>query len=257
MLKIKEIPAFESNYIWAIINSDSNDCAVVDPGDAAPVRDFVKTHHLNLKTILITHHHADHVGGVAQLCQDYDDLTVYGPSKENIPCLTHPLQQDDQIELPLLKLSLNILDVPGHTKGHIAYYNDDCLFIGDTLFSAGCGRMFEGTAQQFGDSLNKLKPLRAATKIYCAHEYTLANLKFAKAVEPDNKAIDARISECQALRAANQATIPSTIAAEKMFNPFLRCDVESVRQAAEQHAGKKLSNDIEVFAVLRDWKNHF
>lgn len=256
MLEIKPVPAFQDNYIWLIINPANGAAAIVDPGDATPVLDAVAENRLTPIAILATHHHGDHVGGVGRLLQ-YFTVPVYGPANENIPHRTYALREGDQVELPGLSTTFAILDVPGHTSGHIAYYGQGCLFIGDTLFMAGCGRLFEGTAVQMHASLNKLMRLPDDTKVYCAHEYTLANLKFAQAVEPDNTDIRARSVQSHDLRKNNIPTVPGTLALEKKTNPFLRTGVDAVIRAAEKHAGRALNDSTEVFAAVRKWKDSF
>lgn len=256
MLEIKPVPAFQDNYIWLIINPANGATAIVDPGDAAPVLDAVNENRLTPVAILTTHHHGDHVGGVSRLLEDFA-IPVYGPVGENIPHRTHALREGDKVELPELPATFEILDVPGHTSGHIAYFGQGCLFIGDTLFMAGCGRLFEGTAAQMHASLNKLTGLPDDTKIYCAHEYTLANLKFAQAVEPGNADIRQRIIQSQELRQNNNPTVPATLALEKKTNPFLRSGADDVVHAAEKHAGHALRNSVEVFAAVRKWKDGF
>ncbi len=255
MPDIMAVPAFRDNYIWLIGDND-NRVAIVDPGDAAPVLEAVAERNLVPTAILATHHHADHVGGVKQLLDHYD-IPVYGPARESIPGRTDALEEGDTVTLDAPGVSFNILDVPGHTAGHIAYYGEGCLFIGDTLFMSGCGRLFEGTPAQMHDSLQKLTALPDDTQIYCAHEYTLANLRFARAVEPDNKDIEERTRNSQELRDGHLPTVPGTLALEKATNPFLRVREDAVIRAAEARAGHDLKQDVEVFAVLRAWKDSF
>lgn len=256
MLAVEPIAAFETNYIWVIVGPNKQYCTVVDPGDAKPVIEFLRQQRLKLDSILITHHHSDHVGGVAELCQ-YDNVPVYGPKNETIPCLTHPLTENNRLIREKLELELDVIDVPGHTKGHIAYYGHQSLFIGDTLFSAGCGRMLEGTAQQFHRSLEKLKVLPDDTRCYCAHEYTLANLAFAQVVEPDNLTIIAKVADSKRKRQQQLPTIPMMLGDEKKLNPFLRYDAKTVKQAAEKYSKRLLQHQSEVFAALRAWKDQF
>ena len=254
MLQIVPLPAFRDNYIWLLRVGRS--AAVVDPGDAGPVLNYLSLHNLSLAAILNTHHHGDHVGGNRELLDKFD-VPVYGPRQESIPGLTQPVDASSTVSLPALALEFKVLDVPGHTRGHVAYYGANSLFCGDTLFSCGCGRLFEGTAAQMHASLQQLAALPPETKVYCAHEYTLSNIHFAKAVEPDNAALRNRESDVQALLARQTPSLPSTLAQEKLTNPFLRCDQPQVRKAAEHHAGKRLPDPAAVFAALRAWKDDF
>ena len=257
-VKITCIPAFDDNYIWFIHGLPEyhaqNQIIIVDPGEAAPVIAAIESSTYKPKAIFITHHHADHTAGVSALVKKYQ-LPVYGPSIENIPSITHYLTETDCISFPSMGLAFNVLDVPGHTKGHIAYQGHQLLFIGDTLFAGGCGRLFEGTAEQMHHSLSKLLELDDNTMIYCAHEYTLDNLKFAQIVEPDNSLLQERIGLTQSLRQNNQATIPSSLKLEKQTNPFLRFNLESVKLAAENFAQTTLNTPAEVFKTVRYWKD--
>jgi hydroxyacylglutathione hydrolase len=257
MASIIPIPAFRDNYIWAVRSGRA--VAVVDPGDAAPVLAWLDEHDAELVAILATHHHADHVGGVPALCDRYD-VPVYGPAHEAIPRRTHALREGDGIDVPGVALSLAVLDIPGHTAGHIAYYrigDDPLLFCGDTLFAAGCGRLFEGTPTQMWSSLSKLAALPAATRVYCGHEYTLANLGFAAAVEPDNDDIRTRTAHERDKRERGLPTLPSTIGAELATNPFLRAPLPDVMARAAGHAGHPVSDVVAAFAALRAWKDGF
>lgn len=257
MTTIIPIPAFRDNYIWAVRNGER--AAVVDPGDAAPVLAWLDASGVQLCAIIATHHHADHVGGVPELRAKYD-VPVFGPAREAIPQRTHALSDGDRIDVPDVGLSLALLDIPGHTAGHIAYYttgDDPLLFCGDTLFAAGCGRIFEGTPEQMWTSLSKLAALPAATRVYCGHEYTLANLAFAQAVEPGNDAIRARIASARAKRDRNVPTLPSTIGDELATNPFLRAGVPGVMAAAAAHAQRPMASVVDSFATLRQWKNDY
>ncbi len=251
---IEPIPAFDDNYFWLLVRGAR--AAVVDPGDAEPVLSRLQAQALKLEAILVTHRHGDHVGGVAALAGATGAL-VYGPRGEAIPARQFALGEGDAIEV--LGLTLNVIDVPGHTRGHIAYHaaQASALFCGDTLFCAGCGRLFEGTADQMTASLGKLARLPAQTRVYCAHEYTLSNLRFALAVEPDNAALHDRQRACSSLRARGLPTVPSTIGEELATNPFLRCDVPAVRRAAEARAGSALPTTAAVFSTLRAWKDRF
>ena len=257
MLQMTPGRAFTDNYIWLIHSpADPTRVVAVDPGDARPVERTLAERNLTLAGILITHHHGDHVGGVADLLRDRA-VPIFGPASETIPGDPTRLRERDRATLPDLDLEFEVLDVPGHTAGHIAYVGHGVVFCGDTLFSAGCGRLFEGTPEQMHASLSKLAALPAETLVYCAHEYTMSNLKFGLAVEPNNEATARYQAECLALRARDEATIPSDIRRERNVNPFLRCNDESVKQAAEAHAGRRLQSEPEVFAVIRQWKDGF
>jgi hydroxyacylglutathione hydrolase len=258
-LSITTVPAFKDNYLWLI--HDGANAAIVDPGDAAPVRAVLAAQNLRLTAILLTHHHADHIGGVPELLREWD-VPVYGPRNDGIALVTHPLSQGDRIYVPGIGLALSVLDVPGHTLGHIAYVRQDAganwLFCGDTLFGAGCGRLFEGTAAQMAASLAQLVQLPDDTLVYCAHEYTMSNLAFAQAVDGDNVALAARVGADGAKRAAGQPTIPSTIALEKATNPFLRETTPAVvRSLTSAGRLKEGATPVEAFAALREWKNTF
>ncbi|SER63006.1 hydroxyacylglutathione hydrolase [Nitrosomonas sp. Nm51] len=260
-LRIYPIPAFRDNYIWIIHNTAS--AVAVDPGDALPVLNYLQTNKLQLDAILITHHHNDHTGGNRTLLERFD-VPVYGPGQEAIPTVTHPLQDGDTVSLPSLSLTLAIIDVPGHTSGHIAYFGSlpgaekkNVLFCGDTLFACGCGRLFEGTPQQMYQSLQKLADLPEDTLVYCTHEYTLSNIGFARTVEPSNSDLQQFEQHAKQLRDHNQPTIPTNIAAEKMCNPFLRCNQPEIIKTVSQYAGKKLNEPLDIFITLREWKNNF
>jgi hydroxyacylglutathione hydrolase len=261
-LTVIPVPAFKDNYLWLIHRGD--DAIVVDPGDAPPVERVLQERGLTLRAILLTHHHADHVGGVKALLAARDGaLDVYGPAGEAIVGVDHPLKEGDRIAIEAPAVAFTVLDVPGHTRGHIAYVSvvegDDAplLFCGDTLFAAGCGRLFEGTASQMHASLSKLAALPAATKVYCAHEYTLNNLRFAQAVEPDSEALARRVADATSTRARGEPTLPSTIALERATNPFLRAEEPSVRAAAERRAAGASASTVATFAALRQWKDDF
>jgi hydroxyacylglutathione hydrolase len=257
MLEVTPIKAFSDNYIWAIRGHlDRNLVAIVDPGDAAPVLQYLAHNRLQLASILITHHHADHVGGVAELLDAFA-VPVFGPANERVPGNPRQLREGDAIHLEALALRFDVLDVPGHTAGHIAYVGHGAAFCGDTLFSAGCGRLFEGTAEQMAASLSKLAALDPSTKMFCAHEYTVSNLKFASTVEPHNKFIAEHLQHCMEQRAREVPTVPSTLALEHTVNPFLRCSIDTVKQAAEAHVGHELDSSVAVFAAIRTWKDNF
>jgi hydroxyacylglutathione hydrolase len=251
---VEPIPAFNDNYLWLLVRGAH--AAVVDPGDAEPVLRRLHSRNLGLQAILVTHHHGDHVGGVEVLARA-TGARVYGPRGESIPARDVALAGGDRIDV--LGVTFEVIEVPGHTLGHIAYHAPAkrLLFCGDTLFAAGCGRLFEGTAEQMTDSLGRLAALPADTRVYCAHEYTLSNLRFAIAVEPDNDALRRRQQDCIALRERGVPTVPSTIAEERATNPFLRCEVPAVRRVAEARATAPLPTTAAVFAVLREWKNTF
>ncbi|MCB1936209.1 MAG: hydroxyacylglutathione hydrolase [Nitrosomonas sp.] len=257
-LHIHPLPALRDNYIWII--HDTVHAAIVDPGDATPAMAFLQTQGLQPIAILITHHHSDHTGGNRQLLEQFD-VPVYGPTQENISSITHPVQEGDTIQLQSLALTLNIIEIPGHTRGHIAYYGSSqqksILFCGDTLFSCGCGRIFEGTPQQMFDSLQKLAALPAHTQVYCTHEYTLGNMSFARTVEPGNDDLRQLEIRAKQLRQRNLPTLPTDIATEKACNPFLRCQYPEIINSVKQHTGKTLSEPVEVFTELREWKNVF
>ncbi|WP_433735684.1 hydroxyacylglutathione hydrolase [Pseudomonas putida] len=255
MIQISALPAFTDNYIWLLQDPDTRRCAVVDPGDAAPVQSWLLANPgWVLSDILITHHHHDHVGGVEQL-KKATDAKVYGPASENIPGRDIALKDNDRITV--LGHDFEIIAVPGHTLGHIAYYHPDLLFCGDTLFAAGCGRLFEGTPQQMHASLSRLAALPDNTRVYCTHEYTLSNLRFAAAVEPDNADTRERLATVTRQREAGVITLPSTIAMEKRTNPFLRTAETSVKEKADERSGTDNSASDMVFATLRAWKDKF
>jgi len=258
MLLVTPVRAFTDNYIWLVHSPrDASRVVVVDPGDARPVERALASRNLTLAGVMITHHHGDHVGGVDELLRTRRGIPVYGPANEIIPGNPQRLREGDRALFPELELSFDVLDVPGHTAGHIAYVGHGAVFCGDTLFSAGCGRLFEGTAEQMHSSLSKLAALPAETLVYCAHEYTLSNLKFGQVVEPGNQATASYLAHCRELRGRDEATIPSDIRRERNVNPFLRCDDETVKQAAEAYAGRRLPSQPEVFAVIRQWKDSF
>lgn len=254
MLYIDPIRAFDDNYIWLIQDSERRYGAIVDPGDEVPVIEHLQQHKITPVAILITHHHGDHTGGAQALVTKYR-IPVYGPAHERIPAMTHPLQEGDRIALAQLGAEFRIIDAPGHTKGHILYYGHDSLFCGDTLFAGGCGRVFEGTMEQMYAAMARIEALPDQTQVYCAHEYTEANLRFARVAEPKNSVLLERILRTQELRRRNRPTVPSLLSLEKQTNPFLRCKVESLIHAAEAYAKHPLATPAEVFATVRNWKD--
>jgi hydroxyacylglutathione hydrolase len=257
MLEVSPVRAFSDNYLWLIrAPNDVRRAAVVDPGDARPVEAALEQQGLALGAILVTHHHPDHVGGVQALAARHG-AGVYGPARERMPCEVRPLDDGDIASLEDLGLEFRVMAVPGHTLGHVAYHGHGALFCGDTLFSAGCGRLFEGTPGQMLGSLDRIAALPDDTRIYCAHEYTLANLRFAAAVEPGNADILETLEAVRELRARDGITLPTTLGRERRINPFLRCREPAVRAAAEAHAGTVLPGPVDVFAVIRAWKDGF
>jgi hydroxyacylglutathione hydrolase len=261
-LDVRPVRAFADNYIW-LIDSPAvpGQVVAVDPGEAAPVAEELRRSGSSLAAILLTHHHPDHIAGVAELL-DLAKVPVIGPDDARIPLRTQTVRDAEHCELPKLGLSFDILAVPGHTLSHIAFWGHGALFSGDTLFSAGCGRMFEGTPAQMNSSLNRLRALPADTRMFCGHEYTAANLRFALTVEPENRAAALYQDSLQRLRATDAPgtvtpSLPSTLSRERQVNPFLRCDEPAVRSAAEAHAGRSLATAQEVFAELRTWKDGF
>ncbi|WP_409318017.1 hydroxyacylglutathione hydrolase [Pseudomonas sp. KCJK9016] len=255
MIQISALPAFTDNYIWLLQDHATQRCAVVDPGDAAPVQAWLTAHPgWVLGDILITHHHHDHVGGVEAL-KKATGATVYGPASESIPGRDVALKDNDKVRV--LGWDFDVYAVPGHTLGHIAYYHHGLLFCGDTLFAAGCGRLFEGTPEQMHHSLGRLAALPEDTLVYCTHEYTLSNLKFAAAVEPGNPDIAARLEKVGHQRQNGVMTLPSTIALEKLTNPFLRTSETLVTQKVDERNGAQNRAPSEVFAALRAWKDKF
>ena len=254
MLSIHAVPAFKDNYIWVL--EQSGHAAAVDPGDDAPVEAFLARTGLALSAVIATHHHADHVGGLPALAARWKCPT-FGPAREVSAELTHRYTEGERFEVPGIGIELEAIDIPGHTAGHVAFTGAGLLFCGDTLFACGCGRLFEGTPPQMVDSLAKLGRLPKDTRVYCGHEYTLANIKFAQAVEPGNRALVERKARDEARRAKGVPTLPSTIGEELATNPFLRCAEPEVVASAERHAGRKLAGPVEVFAEIRAWKNAF
>lgn len=255
-IQIVPISAFKDNYIWCLINKNTKHCLVIDPGEGKPVLTQLNRLDLSLDAILITHHHWDHTNGIRSILKSHS-VPVYGPAKEKIVGMTQAVEQGDKIELANWPISFKVMAIPGHTLGHIAYYGNRLLFCGDTLFTGGCGRLFEGTAEQMLDSLTRLAQLPDKTQIYCGHEYTLANLHFAQEVEPNNPHIKKRLEKTRELRQKNLASVPSLLEEERLTNPFLRCDQPDIIQRIEKRTGRKFSSPVAVFTYLRQWKNNF
>ena len=257
-MRITPLPAFDDNYIW-LLHNGAHEAAVVDPGDARPVIEYLEAQGLRLTAILLTHHHRDHTGGARELADRYE-APVYGPHSDRIDCVTQAVETDDEVDLGRLGL-WRVIETPGHTLDHIAYYNPDvehgALFCGDTLFGAGCGKLFEGTPRQMQDSLEKIRALPDATLIYCGHEYTEDNLRFAVLAEPGNASIHARIAAARSLREHNEPTVPSSLALEKSTNPFLRWDSPELRGNTERRLGHTPEDTSEMFAAVRAWKDAF
>ncbi|MDE1981200.1 MAG: hydroxyacylglutathione hydrolase [Betaproteobacteria bacterium] len=254
--EVSGVPAFNDNYIWVL--HDNRHAVVVDPGEGFPVIRFLQERGLALAAILITHHHGDHVGGIEELLETHSGpVPVYGPRHETIDGITRLVGEPDTVSVPELEASFRVLDIPGHTAGHIAYWDGNRLFCGDTLFACGCGRVFEGTPDQMAASLDKLAALPENTEVYCAHEYTLSNIAFAQAVEPDNAALQQRAVEAAETRRRGLPTVPSTIGLELRTNPFLRCHEPAVIQTVLSHTGAQPADNVAVFAALRQWKNTF
>lgn len=251
-IEVIGIPTLKDNYVWAIINNNDHSALIVDPGVAEPVKAFLAKYQVQPMGILITHHHWDHTDGLHEL-KDQFHIPVMGP--QQIKGVTQAVNHTVMPEH--FPLEFKIIPIPGHTLEHIAYYTKGMVFCGDTLFAGGCGRVFEGTPSQMCDSLAKLKALPSDTQVFCGHEYTLNNLRFAEIVEPNNVQIKERIQIVTTIRAKNHPSLPSTIADELATNPFLRCEEPTVKAAAEKHVGHTLKNPVEVFATVRKWKDNF
>lgn len=274
MPHIVGLPAFRDNYIWLILDrpgpsfagqaplnaqsrqSGARRCVVVDPGDASPVIAFLEATGVELAGLLITHRHCDHVGGVRALTARWP-CPVYGPAGESIAEVTHPVRDNDHICFYQELGQWQVMEIPGHTEGHVAYLGDHVLFCGDALFAAGCGRLLGGTAKQLYASLEKIARLPTTTRVYCGHEYTLANLAFAREVDPDNADLARRWTDCRKHRCAGLPTVPFTLEEELATNPFLRCTQTPIREAVSRYCGRALSAPDQIFAELRRWKDNF
>lgn len=255
MMHILPIKAFNDNYIWCLHNQQQ--CAIVDPGDAAPVKAFIQQQQLQLTDILITHHHWDHTDGIDELQQSWPQVQISGLESDRVKQINHHVKAGDKLQLSGIDVEFEVMLLPGHTRDHIAFYHPKALFCGDTLFSAGCGRLFEGSPGQMFHSLNQLAALPGDTPVYCTHEYTQSNVDFARAVDPDNQDLQEYAQWVSQQRAQNQPTLPSSIAREKCINPFLRSHTQSVRQSVATRFNKHFDNDVDVFAALRQWKDKF
>lgn len=259
MAHIITVPAFSDNYIWLVCNDKKEKATIVDPGDAKPVIAALKANQIEPVAILITHFHSDHVGGIADLLKEYPKLSVYGPNSEKIPYITHKLNGNENIQIKEIDTNFKIMNVFGHTAGHIAYFTNsdgqNRLFCGDTIFAAGCGRVFNGTMKQLHDSLADISQLPDDTLLYCAHEYTMDNIGFAKWVEPESQDLLEREKETKRLRGDNQQTVPSLLSLEKKTNPFLRTHLDHVAKKVAVETKKTLNNSTEVFTAMRTWKD--
>jgi hydroxyacylglutathione hydrolase len=260
-LKFTPIPAFRDNYIWLIENEASDDVFLVDPGQAEPALRHLDEHELTLSGVLITHSHNDHIGGINEVIASHP-APVYGPQCERIPQISSPVSEGTHVEL-WPGIAFEVLEIPGHLDEHVAYFfsgdaaNLPAVCAGDTLFSSGCGRMFDGPPVAYKHSLDRLKRLPSETLVYCAHEYTLANLKFAVSIEPDNMNIRQKEVEVQQRLSDSKCSLPTTIASELATNPFLRCDNDRVKREVSRQSQQSLSNELETFTALRSLKDRF
>ncbi|WP_286232531.1 hydroxyacylglutathione hydrolase [Thalassotalea sediminis] len=260
-IQVNAIKAFTDNYIWALHIAGFSKLVLVDPGDASVCIDYIERNNLELDAILITHHHPDHVGGIDELieysAQKHWNVDVFGPKHDKIPSITHFVNNDDTIEINTLSLRLKVIALPGHTLEHVAYFNNTMLFCGDTLFSAGCGRLFEGTPKQMLNSLKYLASLPENTRVYCTHEYTLANVNFALTIEPSNTELVNYYNKVVKMREQDMITLPSTIKQELAINPFLRCQQDEIRHSADEYAQIKHQDELSVFTTIRTLKDKF
>ncbi|NNJ91792.1 MAG: hydroxyacylglutathione hydrolase [Gammaproteobacteria bacterium] len=254
-MDIEPLRAFEDNYIWLITRDDTDACAVVDPGDEEPVISVLEKRDLRLTSILVTHKHYDHTGGIDALKKRYPGVEVFGPGNESISQISRSVEDHQQISLPGMNLDFEVLSIPGHTEGHVAYLGNGVLFCGDTLFAGGCGRVFTGTFEQMSASLDRIRKLPPETQLYCAHEYTQANVGFGLWVEPQSEVLKQRQQSVEAAVEQAIPTVPSSLQQELDTNPFLRVEQQNVISAAEQWAGRPLNNNAEVFTALRRWKD--
>jgi hydroxyacylglutathione hydrolase len=250
MTIVEAIPILRDNYVWAI--HDGQSAALVDPGESAPILTWLARRGITLVAILVTHHHADHVGGIPELLSRYP-VPVFGPTRGASP--SRPVVDGETLELPALGWRLTVMNTPGHTLDHVCYVGHGHLFCGDTLFSCGCGRLFEGTPAEMHASLSRLASLPGETQVHCAHEYTLANIAFALEIEPDNPALQTRRDAALKLRKAGKPTLPVSLATERETNPFLRCDRENLRVAASRHTGHPVDAGVQTFGAIRAWKD--
>lgn len=249
------ICALQDNYIWMFMDPITRMAWLIDPGDAQPVFKALEQYNLRLSGVFITHHHYDHSGGVSDLLREYNSIPIYGSYLSPLSFITDRVKEGDEISCS--NITLKAIEIPGHTLDHTAYFGNNWLFSGDTLFSIGCGKVFEGTPDQMYHSLQKLTALPGETQVFCGHEYTLANLRFAEYVEPNNTLIKEKIHAITKLTARQKPTLPSTIGEEKKLNPFLRCEDPSIIKAVEDYSKQTLDTPVKIFAKLREWKNHF
>ena len=253
-MNIIQIPAFSDNYLWLLHESNHRDAVVVDPGDHTPILKALKENNLNLTDILITHHHNDHIGGILELKSLFPNINIYGPSDPRIPA-NIIVNDGKSVKLNSLNESFQVIDVKGHTNSHIAYYFKDKLFCGDTLFSCGCGRLFEGSYIDMHKALSKIKQLPKETMIYCAHEYTLDNIGFAKLVDPGNKDLLNMEIKVKKIIGEGGYSVPSKLENELKINPFLRFDNQSIKQSVQNHFNLEIKSEAEIFKYIREWKD--